>query len=119
MSGKILITIRERHIAPRFDLTTEVLVATIGEKGDIKNQKTIVLPNASPEDLCHLILAEGVGTVVCDGIEEEYYQYLTWKKVEVLDSVIGPWPRALERYRQGNLKPGTILFKPQERKPNV
>lgn len=114
MSDKILITIRKSNIAPRFDLTTEVLITTLGDEGNVEDEKTVVLPSASPEELCHLVLAEKVGTIICNGIEEEYYQYLNWKKVNVLDSVMGPWTRALEKYRRGKLTSGSILFEFQE-----
>jgi hypothetical protein len=47
--------------------------------------------------------------VICGGIEEEYYQYLTWKRVKVLDSVIGDSGEALERLAAGRLQAGDIL----------
>jgi hypothetical protein len=109
MGGKLLITLRENDVAPRFDLTTEVLLDSGGAAGEAGGQKTLVLPRASAEELCHLILAEEVRTVVCGAIEEEYYQYLTWKKIAVIDSVMGPWKKALERYMKGCLQPGDIL----------
>lgn len=109
MGGKLLITLRENDVAPRFDLTTEVLLDSGGPAGDATGRKTLVLPRASAEELCHLILAEEVRTVVCGAIEEEYYQYLTWKKIAVIDSVMGPWEKALERYMEGCLQPGDIL----------
>jgi hypothetical protein len=56
-----------------------------------------------------MILTEGITMVICGGIEEEYFQYLTWKKVRVIDSVIGPYDRALEFARGGKLEPGAIL----------
>ena len=77
-------------------------------------RKTLVLPHASVEELCHLILAEEVRTVVCGAIEEEYCQYLTWKKITVIDSVMGPWEKALERYTEGCLQPGDILHQRPE-----
>ncbi len=100
----------ENDVAPRFDQTTEVLITTIGADGPVEEDKTIVLAHASPEDLCQLILNEGIDVVVCGGIEEEFLEYLTWKKVQVLDSVMGPWERALERVGRGDLKAGAILF---------
>jgi predicted Fe-Mo cluster-binding NifX family protein len=115
MSNKVLITIEGDHIAPRFDLTTEVLIATMSARGHREAERTVVLPHASPEDLCHLILSKGIETLICNGIEDEYYQYLKWKKVEVYDSVIGPWSQALIQYRRGKLKPQTIFFDPKER----
>ncbi len=107
---KVLITLSENDVAPRFDLTTEVLITTLGADGADEGDKTMVLAHASPEDLCQLILNEGIHVVICGGIEEEFFEYLTWKKVQVLDSVMGPWERARERVEQGDLKAGAILF---------
>ena len=119
MSQKILITLWESDVAPRFDLATEVLISSLGENGSVEQNKTIVLAHESTEDLCQLILTEEVDVVICGGIEEEFFEYLTWKKVRVLDSVMGPWERALERFRKGQLKAGAILFDRPGRKYHV
>ncbi|MFC1884099.1 NifB/NifX family molybdenum-iron cluster-binding protein [Thermodesulfobacteriota bacterium] len=119
MSEKLLITIWENNVAPRFDLATEVLIARIDDNRSVTDQKTMVLAHESTEDLCQLILNEEVGVVVCGGIEEEYFDYLTWKKVKVMDSVMGPWERALDRFKDENLKPGDILFERPERRGHV
>jgi predicted Fe-Mo cluster-binding NifX family protein len=110
MNRKILITIWHDNIAPRFDLASEVLVATINERGAVENRRTLVLPSISAEDLCQLILSEGIDIVICGGIEKEFFQYLNWKKVKVLDSVIGPFEKALDRVRADELEQGAILF---------
>ena len=109
MDTKLLITIWRDQVAPRFDLTSEVLVATVDATGEVLHSKTVVLPPVSAEDLCHMILTEGIATVICGGIEEEYFQYLTWKKVKVIDSVIGLYDRVLDFARGGRLEPGAIL----------
>ena len=109
MNEKLLITIWRDQVAPRFDLTSEVLVATLDSAGEVLQSKTVVLPTVSAEDLCHLILTEEISTVICGGIEEEYFQYLTWKKVKVVDSVIAPHDLALEFARAGKLEAGAIL----------
>lgn len=111
MGTKTLICLYGNDIAPRFDLTTEVLIVTTGPDGEIEEERTLVLPQASPEKLCHMILTEDVKTVICGGIEEEYHQYLTWKRVSVIDSVIGPCDQVLERLAKGSLKAGDILWK--------
>ena len=116
MSGKILITLLENEVAPRFDLATEVLIVTIGGDDSIEDSRTMVLAHASAEDLCQLILAEDIDAVICGGIEEEFFDYLIWKKVQVLDSVMGPWDRALDSFQSGTLKSGAILFERPERK---
>lgn len=118
MGGKLLITLMENDVAPRFDLTTEVLLHRGGPAGDAGGRKTLVLPHASAEELCHLILTEEVQTVICGAIEEEYYQYLTWKKITVIDSVMGPWEKALGRFLEGCLQPGDILHQRPEHTRN-
>ncbi len=110
MRKKLLITLLNSDVAPRFDLTNEVLIASFGEDGSVMESKTIVLAHESAEDLCQLILNEDINTVICGGIEEEYYEYLTWKKVRVLDSVMGPWKQVLDLFRDGRLEAGAILY---------
>ena len=106
---KILIPLLGDNVAPRFDLAPEILVALIDDDGRLLEERTIVLPQASADALCHLIFSERVEMVVCCGIEDEYFQYLTWKKVTVLDSVMGPCDKVLERVRTGLIQSGDIL----------
>jgi predicted Fe-Mo cluster-binding NifX family protein len=113
---KILIPLSGDDVAPRFDLAQEAFVATISRDGAVVEDKTIILPHASAEALCNVILTEKIDTVVCCGIEEEYYEYLKWKKVRVIDSVVGPYARVLERVRQGALADGDILLTARERR---
>lgn len=111
-SEKILIPLYESEVAPRFDLATEVLIVTdIGKSGSEEqgDKRMVVLPRASADQLCHLIITEGVHTVICGGIEDDYYQYLVWKRIEVIDSVIGSSEAALKRFVEGTLAPGEIL----------
>jgi len=96
-------------VAPRFDLATEVIITSGDDSNSDRDQQIIVLPQPSAEQLCHLILTEGIETVICGGIEEEYFRYLVWKKVKVLDSVIGTWKAALNQYFRQGLQPGEIL----------
>lgn len=116
---RVLITLRNNDVAPRMDLCTEVLIVVLGEDNAILEQRHVILPRASADELCQLILSEGADVVVCGGIEEEYYQYLTWKKIQVLDSVIGPGQRALELVQQGTLLPGTILYQARRGVPDA
>lgn len=119
MSNKVLVTLLGDEISPRFDLTTEVLTVTVNDDGSVARERTVVLPHASAEDLCTFILSESVEVVICGGIEEEFFQYLTWKKVEVIDSVMGAGAPALDLYCRGRLEPGAILFDRPERRRDV
>jgi len=98
---KILMPIFEHDIAPRFDLATEVIIVELDEHKKIRNQKTIVMPHASAEELCALILKEDINVVLCNGIEDEYYQYLRWKKIKVYDSIMDSYNNALNAYILG------------------
>jgi predicted Fe-Mo cluster-binding NifX family protein len=109
MEQKILIPLYADQVAPRFDLATEVSIVSFAHDGRFMEKKTVVLPRASAEELCHLILLEKIGTVVCGGIEDEYYQYLKWKNVNVLDSVIGSYKAIIKRLESGMLQAGDIV----------
>jgi predicted Fe-Mo cluster-binding NifX family protein len=102
MKKKVLIPLFNEYVAPRFDLATEVLITSVGEGTDSK-EKIVMLSKASAEQLCHMILIERIEVLICGGIEDEYYQYLKWKKVEVLDSVVETWKSALKNYSQNTL----------------
>lgn len=109
MKQKILIPLYVDQVAPRFDLATEVLIVSMADDDRPIEKKTVVLPRASAEQLCHLVLLEKIGTVVCGGIEDEYYQYLKWKNVNVLDSVIASYKDVIKRLELGTLQSGDII----------
>ncbi len=108
-SEKILIVLHNSDVAPRFDLAAEVLIIENAETPETAQKRLVVLPRASADALCNLIINEGVRTVICGGIEEDYFQYLAWKRIGVIDSVIGSSQAALERWFEGALQPGAIL----------
>lgn len=108
---KILLVLQGAWIAPRFDLATEVLVIqTDGSGRPVGEPREILLPGPSAEDLCGLILKEGVTHVICNGIEEGHYQYLTWKGLQVMNHIIGTGSEVVRHFlAEGNLDPGTVL----------
>ena len=115
---KILIPIFGNDISPRFDLTAEVYILTVDDSGQYLDERIVVLPQISAEHLCHLILTENVNVVICGGIEDEYYQYLLWKRITVFDSVIGPWNAAISRFLDNTLQSGDILNDQKESSPH-
>lgn len=115
---RVLIPLFKDEVAPRFDLAAEALLADVthdgdGDMGEIKTED-FLLPHPSADGLCDLILRKDVDVLICGGIEEEYYHYLRWKRVEVLDNVAGPARDVLERYALGTLQSGDILFDREE-----
>ncbi|MGC8719518.1 MAG: NifB/NifX family molybdenum-iron cluster-binding protein [Thermodesulforhabdaceae bacterium] len=106
---KVLIPVVGQEIAPRFDLATEVMIVKCGKHGDVEKSRVVVLPQGSADELCHFIVKEGVDVVICGAIEEEYFQYLLWKKIQVFDSVIGNAVKAVQYLIKGALLPGKII----------
>jgi hypothetical protein len=106
---KVFIPLHGEEVAPRFDLSTEVLMGECDAEGCILIEKVLLLPGPSAERLCHMAITERVQAVICGGIEQEVYDYLTWKRVEVIDNVIGPASFVLRHYAAGRLHTGDIL----------
>ena len=112
---RVLIPLFKDEVAPRFDLASEALLADVAQDGDGEiKPEDFLLPHPSPDGLCDLILRKDVDVLICGGVEEEYYHYLRWKRVEVLDNVAGAAREALESFAQGKLQPGDILFDREE-----
>ncbi|WP_211213708.1 NifB/NifX family molybdenum-iron cluster-binding protein [Desulfomonile tiedjei] len=107
---RVLVPLLGDDVAPRFDLAPEALIATVDSEGRVAFEKSIVLPQASAETLCRLIMSEKIDMVICCAIEEEYYQYLAWKKIHVVDSVIGPFDRVLDKLSTGSISSGEVLL---------
>lgn len=106
---KVLLTLHENNIAPRFDLTAEVTIAEIKEDLLLAEPRCVLLPGPSGDELCSLILKENIEAVICGGIEDVHYQYLAWKKIRVIDRVIGPCDKALNLMLAGQLCAGAII----------
>jgi len=110
---RVLIPLLGDDIAPRFDLAPEAVIVVVEGRDRVTIEKSMVLSHASADALCRLIMTEKIDLVVCCAIEEEYYEYLLWKKVKVIDSVMGDYSRALKRLGSGNLDCGDVLLDPR------
>lgn len=107
---KILLTVQENSIAPRFDQATEIIIAAGDNRtGLTAEPRTIILPHRSAEELSDLIVKEGVQCVICGGIEENFHKFFTWKKITIIDGIIGDYNEALQLCLSGELLPGTVL----------
>lgn len=109
MTHRIFIPLFQEEVSPRFDLSTEVLHAESGEDGAILKEKLLILPGPSAERLCHMIITEHVHTVICGGIDQELYDFLLWKRIRVIDDVVGPGTLVLRRYLAGRLAAGDVV----------
>jgi predicted Fe-Mo cluster-binding NifX family protein len=106
---KILLTVQDNSIAPRFDQATEVIIVEHDGHKMTVEPRTIILPHRSAEELSDLIVKEGVQCVVCGGIEDSFHKFFLWKKITVIDGVIGNHVEAMEKVVTGDLRPGAIL----------
>lgn len=104
-----VLTVKETTISPRFDKTNEILIAETDKGQLIKKPKTILINRTSSEEMCEIIVKENADTLICGGIEERYYKYLNWKKVTVIESVIGSTDQVLKMAMENTLSPGAIL----------
>lgn len=106
---KVLMTVQDNNIAPRFDQTTEVIIVEY-DNGEFKGApRTIILPHKGAEELSDLIVKEGIQCLICGGIEDNFYRFFIWKKIAVFDGIIGSHAEALQLAVTGSLKPGQIL----------
>lgn len=106
---KILMTTRGDYVSPRFDMSSEVIIATCYDQRLLEEPHSLILSNVSAELICDLVLKEKISVVVCGGIEEEHHQFLVWKKIKVFDNVIGAHSEVLKLVMDNTLRPGTIL----------
>lgn len=113
---KLLIPIQGDFIAPRFDLATEILIVRFKNGATTSEPKIIILERPSDEALCQMTVEENITDVVCGGIEDVHYRFLVWKKVAVLDAVIGSWQKAVEKIVTGTLRQGDILIKSNDQR---
>ena len=106
---KILITVQDHSVAPRFDQATKVIIVRAEDGRPIDPPRTIILPHRSAEELSDLIVKENIDCLVCGGIEDSFYRFFKWKKIRVYDAVIGAHAEALELVLAGTLRPGMVL----------
>lgn len=107
---KLLIPIQGDYVAPRFDLATEILIVRFENHVLVGEPKTIIMERSTEEGLCQMAVEENITDLVCGGIEELHYNFLVWKKVNVLDGVIGDWQTVIHKSIAGTLAQGEILI---------
>lgn len=109
----VLLTLCRDEIAPRFDMTAEAVIVSLEPD---EQPRHLVLAHISSEELCDVITRAGVSAVVCGGIEEDYFHYLRWKRIEVICDVMGPLDRVLAALHSGSLSQGDCLY--EEERPS-
>jgi predicted Fe-Mo cluster-binding NifX family protein len=110
---KIIIPIFDNQLAPRFDLAGEALVVSIIRETSVMGrveEKVVVLDTPSAEAMCRLAVKETAQTVICAGIEKEFFDFLEWKGIRVLDDICGPVDTILEAFLGGRLAPGQSYY---------
>jgi len=105
----LMVLIQGDFVAPRFDLATEILIVRFENGVIIGEPKMIIIERSSDEVLCQMAVEENITNMICGGIEEVHFNFLVWKKVIVLDSIIGSWRTAVEKVVAGTLQQGEIL----------
>jgi len=110
---KILIPLFENQLAPRFDLASEALIVSIFRETSVMGrveEKVVVVETPSAEGMCRLAVKEHVQTVICAGIEKEFFDFLEWKRIHVLDDICGQVDTILEAFLGGKLASGQSYY---------
>ncbi len=108
---KLMVIIQGDFVAPRFDLATEILIVRFENKKVVGESKLIIRERSSDEDLCQMAVEENITDIICGGIEEVHFNFLVWKKIAVLDAIVGSWQTAVDQAVAGTLRQGQILIK--------
>ena len=106
---KVMIAIANSDVSPRFDLTVEAIITTVENGSASGEPRELLLSEPSGDELCALAVNEGVDLVICGGIDEVHYEYLTWKKVRIIEGVIGSYQEALDLLVDDRLESGLVL----------
>lgn len=110
MMQKMMVVIQGDFVAPRFDLATEIYLVRFENGRIVGEPKMIIIERSSDEVLCQMAIEENITTMICGGIEEIHFNFLVWKKIAVLDAVVGCWRTAVEKAVTGSLNQGEILI---------
>lgn len=110
MMKKLMVIIQGDFIAPRFDLATEIVIVRFENGKIIGEPKMIIRERPSDEELCQMAVEENITNIICGGIEEVHFNFLVWKKMVVLDAVIGSWQKAVDKAVAGKLNQGEIII---------
>lgn len=111
---RVAVIARGLDVAWRFDKSAEIVLLEFDRTGELVRRAEIVLPRSGAEALCEHLVQERVETVVVGAVEDEYYHYLRWKRIEVIDNVAGTVDQVVERLMAGDLVAGAILFEKPE-----
>ncbi|SOB60761.1 conserved protein of unknown function [Pseudodesulfovibrio profundus] len=111
--AKTLIPLHDNELAPRFDMASEALIVTITRETSAMgriDERVVVLDAPSGESMCRLAINESIETVICAGIEKEFFEFLEWKGIRVLDDICGPVDIILEAFLGGTLSSGQYYY---------
>lgn len=106
---KLMIVISNTDVAPRFDLTVEAVIVEMEKNVPVGKPRVLLISEPSGDELCALAVNEGVNTVICGGIDDVHFEYLAWKKIMVIDGIVGPYEQSLELFSSNRLEPNAIL----------
>lgn len=105
---KIAICQLKGRVSPRFNHSAEIVTVVI-ENGRILEKKIVGLSVLEPFELAEFLTGLDVEGVICGGVKEECRQMLRWKRIRLIDNVIGNVDAVLERFMKGELQPGDIV----------
>jgi len=106
---KIVVSVLDNKISPRFDSTYKFMVVSVNET-KINDMEDIVLSTINPIQRVNELADMGIDTVICGVVNEFTLSLLVKKGINVVPGVIGNIEEVLNLFLNGNLRPGLTIF---------
>ena len=105
---RIAVPLFGTRVSPRFDCAMTFLVAGVDE-GEIVERSQIAAEGRTPRDRVAWLLALGVDTMICGGIDMHSAQLLDLNGITAYSWVTGEAEDALRSVAEGSLEPGMMM----------
>jgi len=109
---KIAVCNFHNRVAPRFDLTPEILIfdATHSKKEPIEILDVSQMPS---EKIVNMLVDRKVAVIISGGIQEKFQKAFLSSNIEVIWGVVGEIHDVFQAYMKGALHPGFGFIKGQ------
>ena len=101
---KVLIPIENDRITPRFISAKTFRVFEINESGVIKGKSDIDVSSMGSFEKARLVRKEKIDIVICLGIENWIYHYLTGFNIKVIVGIAGDAEEVIKNLTDGKLQ---------------
>ena len=102
---KIAIPIYGNRISPRFDFSPEMWIVEV-QKGEVVGQEKLPTANLNLPQRLEQVTSNGVGKLICGGIDPYSRNQLGSRGIDVVQDIIGDAGIVIDLFVRGKLRPG-------------